>query len=127
MSALHVGFRKPHNHQNQYFLLLLAGLGSSIRVTVLIVVIMQWFQSKMLSARLHGEHGVQSGRRAFRWSKIEWDCLVRQWKEGAARLEMEMSVWVDSVQFSTYLPPKYERERVRRHLTRSCWTEKRIA
>ena len=81
MSALHVGFRKLHNHQNRYFLLLLAGLGSSIRVTVLIVVIMQWFQSKMLSARLHGEHGVQSGRRAFRWSEIEWDCLVRQWKE----------------------------------------------
>jgi len=46
---------------------------------------------------------------------------------GAARLEMEMSVWVDSVQLSTYLPPKYERERVRRHLTRGCWTEKRIA
>ena len=96
-------------------------------MTVPIVVIMQWFQSKMLSARLHGEHGVQSGRRAFRWSEIEWDCLVRRWKEGAARLEMEMSVWVDSVQFSTYLPPKYERERVRRHLTRGCWTEKRIA
>jgi hypothetical protein len=31
----------------------------------------------------------------------EWDCLVRRWKEGDARLEMEMSFWVDSFQFST--------------------------
>jgi len=81
----------------------------------------------MLSVLLHGEHGVQSGRRAFRWSEIERDRLVRRWKEAAVRLEIEMSVWMDSVQISTYLPQKHERECVRRRLTRCCWTEKRIA